>query len=116
MALEDTAEKLIDKFGRPASLLKKSLTPADPAKPWEGSASEGAAEDITAVFLDFNDDQIDGTVIKAGDQKVLVAAKATADISTEDSIVDSGRTWRIKAANLLKPGSVAYIWTLQVRS
>jgi hypothetical protein len=116
MALEDTAAQLISKFGRTSSLLKKSLVPADPLKPWEGSASEGSAQSIEAVFLDFDSNQIDGTVIKAGDQKVLVAAKPTAAISTEDSISDGGKTWRIVSANLLAPGTVAYLWTLQVRT
>ena len=116
MALEDTAVRLIEKFGRDAEILIKSSTPDVAAEPWDGAVSEGASETVKAVFLEFDDDQIDGTVIQAGDQRVLVAAKGNPAIDTADSIVDGGRRWRIVRANLLKPGTVEYLWTLQVRA
>ena len=116
MALEDTAVKLIAKFGRTASLLRRAAVPDDTNAPWDATASEGVSESITAVFVGFKDDQIDGQTIQSGDQMALIAAKATTGLGTEDSIVDGGRTWRIIAAELIKPGSVEYLWKCQVRA
>lgn len=116
MALEDTAVRLIEKFGRDASILIKASAPDVAGEPWDGAVSEGTPQTVKAVFLDFDANQIDGTVIQAGDQRVLVAAKGNPAIDTADSIIDGGRRWRIVNANLLKPGTVEYLWTLQVRS
>ena len=116
MALEDTAVRLIAKFGRPATLLRKSLTPDDPATPWDSNNSEGATVSITAAFVAFNKNQIDGTVIQAGDQVCLVAAKATTPITDNDTILDGGARWRIIATELIKPGTIEYLWKCQVRS
>lgn len=116
MALEDTAVRLIAKFGRDASILIKGSAADTPAEPWDGAVSEGVPETVKAVFLDFNANQIDGTVIQAGDQRVLVAAKGNPAIDTADTILDGDKRWRIVAANLLKPGTVEYLWTLQVRA
>ena len=116
MALEDTAVRLIAKFGRDASILLKGSAADTPSEPWDGAVSEGVPETVKAVFLDFADNQIDGTVIQAGDQRVLVAAKGNPAIDTADSIIDGGRRWRVVNAELLKPGNTEYLWTLQVRA
>jgi hypothetical protein len=116
VALEDTAVRLIAKFGRSATLLRKSLTPDDPAAPWDSNDSEGASVPITAAFVAFKKDQIDGTVIHAGDMQVLIAAKATTPVSDSDTILDGGARWRIIATELIKPGSIEYLWKCQVRS
>lgn len=116
MALEDTAVRLIKKFGRQTQVLIRATAPDTAGEPWDGNVSEGVPQTVDAVFLDFDDDQIDGSVIQAGDQKVLIAAKGNPAIDTADSIIDAGRRWRIIDANLLKPGNVEFLWTLQVRS
>lgn len=116
MALEDTVVRLIAKKGRDVELLTKSATPDNAAAPWDGAASEGKPTIVKAVMLDFESNQIDGTVIQAGDQLAYVAAKGNAAIDTSDTIVDDGKRWRIMAADLLKPGNVEFLWTLQLRA
>lgn len=116
MALEDTAVKLINKFGRSAALLRKSDVLGDPAKPWDGAATEGVSETVQAVFVNYKGQQVDGTVIQAGDMQCLIAAKSTTGIGTEDTIVDGTRKWRIISADLIQPGTIEYLWKLQVRS
>lgn len=115
MALEQTAVKLIAKFGRAATLLRKSLTPDDPAAPWDSNDSEGASVAITAAFVKFNTQQIDGTVIQAGDQQALVAALATTPITDSDTILDGGKRWRILNVELVQPGAIEYLYKCQVR-
>ena len=116
MALEDTAVRLIARFGRDASIKIKATAPDDPTAPWDGAASDGVPTIVKAVFLDFDANQIDGTTIQGGDQKVLVAAKGNPAIDTADTITDDGKEWRIVSAMLLKPGVTEYLWTLQVRA
>ncbi len=116
MALEDTAVKLIAKFGRDVSLLTRSVTPDDAAAPWDATSSEGKPSTVRAVFLDFSADQIDGTVIQSTDVRALVAAKGNAAITTADTILDGAIRYKIEAADLLEPGDVEYIWTLQLRA
>lgn len=116
MALEDTAVRLIAKYGRDATVKIKAESPDDANAPWDGAASDGESATVKAVFLDFDDNQIDGTVIQRGDQLVYVAAKGNPAIDTADTITDSGRDWRIVGAKLLKPGNTEYLWTLQVRA
>ena len=116
MALEDTAVRLIAKFGRDATLLRKSLTPADDAAPWDSNDSEGATVAIKAAFIAFNKNQIDGTLVQAGDQVALIAAKATTPITDSDTILDGGARWRIISTELIKPGDIEYLWKCQVRA
>lgn len=115
MALEETAVKLIAKFGRAATLLRKSLTPADAAAPWDSNASEGVSVAITAAFVKYNTNQIDGTTIHAGDQQALVAALATTPITDSDTILDGGKRWRIIGVELVQPGAIEYLYKCQVR-
>jgi len=116
VALEDVAVTLIEKFGRDVTLLSKSATPDDTAAPWDGAASEGTESTIKAAMTEFNNDQIDGTAVQKGDHLSYVAAKGNVAISTADTIVDGGKRWRIIAAQLLKPGTVEYLWILQLRA
>jgi len=116
MALEDTAVKLIAKFGRSAALLRKSDILGDISKPWDGATTEGVSETVQAVFVNFKSPQIDGTTIQTGDMVCLIAAKSTTGIGTEDTIVDGTRKWRIISADLIQPGTIEYLWKLQVRS
>jgi hypothetical protein len=114
MALEDTAVKLITKFGRTAALLRKGDI-LNPAAPWDGNSNEGVSESVTCVFVNFNNSQVDGQTVQLGDMQCLIAAKSTTGIGPEDSIVDGDTKWRVIAANLVKPGNTEYLWKLQVR-
>lgn len=120
------AERLIEANGRSLSLVRKDQgNPVDPAKPWRGST--GAADitvTVTGVVIDFEKDEVDGTVILRADKRVLVAAKSVTDeggsavnLNIEDysDILDGGTRYRIINAQVIEPGDTRILYDLQVR-
>ena len=76
MALEDTALRLIRKFGeeRQVTLLQPSASPVDPAKPFnvDPTSSESSLT-APAVVVPIRRSLIDGNSVRQGDETVLVA-------------------------------------------
>src|SRR3546814_4919423 len=59
---------------------KDQGNPVDPLKPWR--ASTNAAEisfAIVGVFIEYEKDEVDGTIVKRGDKRLLLAAKDVDD-------------------------------------
>src|SRR3546814_14993330 len=75
------AERLINENGRSLTLVRKDQgNPVDPLKPWR--ASTNAAEisfAIVGVFIEYEKDEVDGTIVKRGDKRLLLAAKDVDD-------------------------------------
>lgn len=110
------ARKLIDKFGRTVTVEKSSNIPADSNREWRGE-SASATLDVSAVLLDFDEADIDGTAVKRGDKRALVAPPTTGeDLTGYETLVDEGRTWRIESVQVLRPGSATILYTFQLRS
>lgn len=64
--------------------------------------------------------QIDGTLIKAGDQRVMLAALTTAGAALtkpepDDTILIGAKTWTIKAVEPFEPAGLAIFYYLQIR-
>jgi hypothetical protein len=122
MAIHDKfaalAERLIAKNGRDVVLYKLSRTAATPAKPWEGAGTgfEDSAT-VKAVITDYNEDEIDGEIIRQGDKKLLVAAKPspTQDLLKFDKLDDAGSIYSVVRGNLLKPGVTSILYKFQIR-
>ena len=99
-------------------MVKLSRDPTDPAKPWRGTtAADTVSTPVTAVFVGFRKADVDGGLIRRGDQKVLVKAAGLPDITGYDEVVDSeGIKWRIVNVEAVRPGAVTLLYKLQVRS
>ncbi len=120
------AERLIEANGRTLSLVRRDQdNPTDPAKPWRGSTE---ANEITVVvkgvFTEFEREDFDGTLVRRGDKRVLIAAKSVTDegggaanlkIEDYDHILDGGVRWKIMKAELIEPGPLRIMFDLQVR-
>lgn len=121
MALEDTALRLIRKFGedRQVSLLQPSATPADPAKPFDvdPTATEGGVT-APAVVVPIRRNMIDGNSVRQGDETVLIAGLSlgTTVPTTADKILDEGVEKNIIALDRIRPGKTDFLWKLQVRA
>ncbi len=78
MALQDTALRLIRKFGedRLVELRIASTAPADPAKPWEVNPTEPGTvvPNLPAVVVPIKRSLVDGNSVQQGDETVLIAA------------------------------------------
>jgi hypothetical protein len=121
-----TAERLIEENGRTITLVRKDQgNPVDPTEPWR--ASTNAAEitfDVLGVFIEFEKDEVDGTIVMRGDKRVLVAAKsvtdeggsaANLDIEDYSDVLDGGTRYRIITSSVIEPGDTRIMYDLQVR-
>lgn len=114
------AQRLIAKKGA-AAILRASAKapPPDPSKPWKPGARSDVDQNIKAVFLDYKQSVIDGSRIKQGDQRVLVAS--TDDLgnpvapTTNHRIIRGSEDWQVMDVATTKPGDQVVYFELQVR-
>lgn len=121
MALQDTALRLIRKFGedRQVTLLQPASAPADPTKPWDvdPTATETSSS-VPAVVVPIDSRLIDGETIKEGDETVLIAGLSlgTTVPTVFDKILDETCEKNVLAVRRIRPGKIDYLWKLQVRA
>ncbi len=121
MALEDTALRLIEKFGegRTVSLLVPAATPADPAKPFDvDPTSTEAAISAPAVVTPIRRSLVDGNSVRQGDEVALIAGLSFGSTvpTVADKILDEGVEKNIIAVDRIRPGKTDFLWKLQVRA
>lgn len=120
------AERLIEANGRTISLVRRDQgNLIDPAKPWRGSTEAATITlDVKGVFIEFEREDFDGTLVRRGDKRVLIADKSVTDeggsavnlrIEDYDHILDRGTRWKIMNAELIEPGNLRIMFDLQVR-
>lgn len=116
----ELAKRLIAEKGQDATL--RNLTPgslADSNKPWKPGATTNVDKTVRAVFLGYAQKFIDGTSIKTGDQRVLMAATDTSGAAVApqvDGLVLRGsEKWKIIAIKPLNPAGEPIMYTVQVR-
>jgi len=82
--------------------------------PATGSYTGETETDTTlkAVFTEFLENQIDGSVIKRGDKQVLIT-DVTPKIN--DKITDGSDIYQVVNIKEIKPGDTACLYKLQVR-
>lgn len=83
--------------------------------PSTGTNTPGASTDtsVDAVISDFLDAQIDGTIIRQGDKRVM--ARTAIAIATGDECIIDSVTHEIVAVKSVNPGGTTFITILQVR-
>lgn len=126
VSFQNLAERLIEANGRTLSLVLRdpgNLT--DPAKPWRGSTeADEVTVVVTGVFIEFEKEDFDGTLVRRGDKRVLIAAKSVTDegssaanlkIEDYDHVLDATVRWKIITAELIEPGPLRIMFDLQVR-
>lgn len=120
------ADRLIGENGRDLTLVRRDQANAtDPAKPWRGSTEAATISTVVkGVFVEYEREDFDGSLVRRGDKRVLVAAKDVEDetsgslnvkIEDYDHILDVGVRWKIITAELIEPGSQRIMYDLQVR-
>lgn len=107
-----TANRLIDKFGQTGAI-RRTETSGDP---WNPGTSD-TDYPCTLVALDYDQKDIDGTLIKATDKKVYVAvAGLPIQPTTTDKVIIGGVVSTIVQAKPLNPAGTVVFWELQARA
>ena len=121
MALQDTALRLIKKFGedRIVTLRVPTKAPSDPAKPWEVDPTDTVVETpVPGVVVPIKRSLVDGSSVQTGDETVLIAGISLGSIvpTVADQIVDEGTTKNILDVIRVRPGKTDFLYKLQVRA
>ncbi|NKC29145.1 hypothetical protein [Brucella ciceri] len=107
-----TANRLIDKFGQ-IGAIRRTETSGDP---WDPGTSD-TDYPCTLVALDYNQKDVDGTLIKSTDKKVYVATKGlTIQPTTTDKVIIGGIVSTIVQAKPLNPAGMIVYFELQARA
>lgn len=110
-----TAARLIARFGSKVVLTRSVPGAYDPAT-GAPAAPTVTMQNVDAVVLDFPQSYIDGTLIRAGDRKVLVSAVGTTAPMAGDTMAWEGQSLVVINAKKLGPAGPAVLFTLQVRT
>jgi len=114
--LAATALRLINDKGRALTVREVTGTQPDPAKPWEGGETL-TDHAVTGVVVDYEQGEIDGTTIRAGDRKALVAGSALSVVPKPGwRVLDGSASLTVIRVEQVKPGATVLLWTLQVRN
>lgn len=101
-----TASALIERFGRNMTLrtLVQSGSAFDPTV-------TNSDTSIIGVMTWYRANQIDGTLIQAGDKLLLTHSAVT----IQDKIVDEGKEYSVVTVDVVKPGGTTLLYKVQVR-
>lgn len=116
--LARTAKTLIERFGRPVTLQRKSETPSDPAMPWRGTGAATQDTPVTAVLVDYTLQEQVSDHVKRGDKRAYVAQLSVAgmDLTVYDTLVDAdGQIWQIVRIETINPGDTRLLYDMQLR-
>lgn len=107
-----TAKRLIENFGKPVTVRRMTNT----GTAWAPTQTP-ADTSFTGVMTNYMAKEIDGTLIKMTDKKLLLAAYGAATTPVvSDRVIVNGEEYAIIDIKTLEPGDTALIWTVQVRA
>lgn len=115
----ETAAELLEEFGQEVTLISQTVGAYSPAT---GSAAVTTSEQtVNAVSLDYSSRDIDGSLIKVGDKRLLVAPKTTYgdDLvapSVDDTVTVGSTIWTLKNIKTLSPAGTVVLYDCAIRS
>ncbi len=113
-----TAQRLIEGNGRSVTFIKVSETPIDPNEPWRGNTSAETTAVANAVLSSYDKEDIDGDLIRAGDQRAVVAELSVPGQDIEDFELlrdDENQEWKIINVTKVRPGPTTLVFVAQLR-
>lgn len=113
-ATKISAAKAIKKSGVAMTLNRKSTTAA--TNPWEPPKETTTAYPCNGVITNYSAHEIDGTVIRRDDRKVLLAAGLPVVPTTADTLTIGGVELAIMHVEPIAPSNDPIIYTVQVRN
>ena len=113
--MAQTAKRLLTKFGAPAVLSREGGDGVyDPAT---GQVEGGGTQtwDCTAAVLNYDAKDIDGSLIQAGDSRVLIAPDVATVPETGDVLNATGKTLTVVRVETLAPAGTVLRYDAQAR-
>ncbi len=127
-ALADKAKELVDRFGRPITVIQYDDAIDDPTKPWRGTANPRAVPtaevQAAGVFVEPTGARAlgistqAGELLKRSDAIFLVSLGSASngiDLSLFDEVLDGGKRWKIEVVEKLQPGDLTLLYFLGVK-
>lgn len=109
-----TALRLLGRFGTDVSITRATAGAYDP----ETGAVSSTTITWTAKAVrgePYSAKEIDGSLILAGDLKMIVSADASHDMAPGDTITIEAEVWRVVKPNPIRPATVTVAYMPQVR-
>ena len=108
------AASLLAEFGAPVTVTRTTAGAYDPDT---GTTGAGTSQTWTpsGVKLEYSANEINGTLILAGDQRVYMSAAPGLDPKAGDTVTLGAEVWRVVASRTLAPAGVAVLLYVQVR-
>lgn len=115
--MQGVADDLITRFGRDITLIKEDRTASNTAQPWRGNAdSNDVSVVVKGAITSFEDNQVDGDVIRRSDLACFVGNVVGQDVSTFDFVLDEGKRYKIIDVVTYRPGPLTVAYRLQLRT
>ena len=112
--MADWALDLLNEFGSRAEIRRKTIL--NTAGPWEPVETMTQTYPCTAVVGNYNESLLDGSAIKQGDKKIIVAASGLAiEPAVTDVIVCHSAAYNIVNVKAVSPAGTPIIYVLQAR-
>lgn len=110
--LEEGVLQLMQDFGSDLTLSRAGVAIYNPTT---GTVTNGTPSSFTArgVFIEYREDNIDGTLVKRGDRKLLLAASGATGTPAVNDIVNGLKVLDVRT---IAPNGVPIGWTCQVRA
>jgi len=103
------ADRLLNQFGASLTFTRQSGETFDPATGTTTASEETFSRDV--VWLDYDNDDIDGSVVQRGDARLLIQG----EVKVDDRVERNGEKWRVLTASPLQPASTVIFTEAQVR-
>lgn len=107
-ALESIAEA-----GQPITLLHKA--PPGPFVPGQPVAPTVLDYPGTGALFGYKQSDIDGTLIKHSDQRLLLAPQIDVEPKVGDAVAVSGKTYSVLRVEVVAPAGLVVLYKLQLR-
>lgn len=124
--LKSLAERLIEANGRDLTLVRRDQgNLVNAAEPWRGSTETAEIKFVVkGVFVEFESEDFDGTLVRRGDKKILISDQSVIDeggsatnlqIEEYDHILDGGVRYKILNVKTIQPGPTRIFFEIHAR-
>lgn len=111
----DALREVAAEVGDGTFLVTLRVVTGEPVNPWDTDTSASQNFEVPAMVSDYPRDMIDGTLIRATDKRVLIAAENGTVPTTSMIAVISGVEHTIVSVDELAPSGVALYYECQCR-